>query len=967
MERGQQDLGKVLGSLPKPQVLRDANEAKTRLVYIDRILGACGWTPEMIGVEEPTGTGDFIDYLLADGQQQPWMVIEAKRTARTFAIAKRAQAYRSLASLHKQSSDLAEVLDQAARYCNAIGAPYACVTNGYQWVFFRGLSAPGKPWLKNNALVFDSFDDISLRTGDFFRCLHRSFAFTTALPVLLERATGSGFLPERRASDSLPQLQKPAQQVSAATRAATEYLFSDIYGKEHVGMLDECYVVPGHSSEFEEALQRLLKDTPDEIASLNDDTRDGTPKRFIDDLAAEAKYMNVKHPIAVVGNVGAGKTTFLRRVLVDLIRSKSVICAYVDLEGRSTGGALTQEIEAKHLAREIVRELAERTEVLVKGRKDISDKEIPQAHPDSPETLRTIFRDRLERERRLGEKLYAADPNAWEAKKLAVYQEERADEVRYLQAYIRHLKARFRPDGISEGSTNRMPVVIFLDNLDQGTDDYQRFVYGFCAELMRETGAIAVLCLREDTYRGGRRAGGFLTSSQLQYVFHVASPPLDRVLRLRLEYGQRRLTEGRLPTPLQAEHIDVSNTLGIVETVFGVPTSEATSIVASLSGQDVRESLRLVRAVVQASVECNVTPRPSGECIFECMAARFGAWVGGRPGVFNLFDVPPWRLPLHALPARLVAYFVRAYDHVSKLVLERTERVVSDFSAWGYPPALVREALLILLRGGMLRSPELTQVEAERSETLPSRLVVTASGHAHLTRVQQLSFYRALSALHMRWYDEEALKAFVKQCASAAGERGVMIGDVVASGAVSSFDAYLAASLAKEDAQLASVFERYEWVRSVKARAYMFEHDQTQPLAIDNGARKVSIVAPTRASEDQLNLFVEERPRTTTIPMPSLAPDQEYMDSVWIPRILWALMHAERSGCAGLTAADVDRTLTQHAGLNVHATNVARAFRELELKSPLWECRSKRYWLTEAGRHAFAAAFVEDPSIGPLK
>jgi hypothetical protein len=605
-----------------------------------------------------------------------------------------------------------------------------------------------------------------------------------------------------------------------------------------------------------------------------------------------------------------------------------------------------------------VSELSERTEVLVKGRCDISDKEIPQAHPESPETLSTMFRKRLETERRLGEKLYAANPQAWEAKKLAIYEEERSDKVRYLHAYVRHLKARFRPDGIAEGVTKRMPVVIFLDNLDQCTDDYQRFVYGFCAELMRETGAIAVLCLREDTYRAGRRAGGFLTSSQLQYVFHVASPPLDRVLRLRLEYGKDRLTQGRLPQLLQTEPQEVSSTLGIVETVFGVPTSEATSIIASLSGQDIRESLRLVRTIVQASVEYNVAPRPSGECIFECMAARFGPRIGGRPGVFNLFDVPPWELPLHALPARLIAYFVRAYDHVSKLVLEKSEHVVSDFSSWGYPPSLVREVLLSLLRGGMLRAPELTQVEAERADTLPSRLVVTASGHAHLTRVQQLSWYRAMAALYMRWYDEEPLRAFVKQCASAGGNRGVTIGDIVASGAVSSFDAYLAASLAKEDAQLASAFDNFEWVRSVKARAYMFTHDRSQPSSIESGERNPP-AAPTRASEDQLSLFVEERPCTTTIPMPALAPDQEYMDSVWIPRILWALTLAERSGGTALTAADIDRILSEHAGLNVHAPNVARAFRNLKLKLGLWECRGKRYRLTDAGRHAFTAAFSE--------
>jgi hypothetical protein len=255
----------------------------------------------------------------------------------------------------------------------------------------------------------------------------------------------------------------------------------------------------------------------------------------------------------------------------------------------------------------------------------------------------------------------------------------------------------------------------------------------------------------------------------------------------------------------------------------------------------------------------------------------------------------------------------------------------------------------------------LTQVEAEAAETLPSRLVVTASGHAHLARVQQLSWYRALAALFMRWYDEDALKAFVKKCASAGGERGITIGDVVASGAVSSFDAYLAASPRKEDAQLASAFDRLEWVRSVKARAYMFQHAHAEQSVLEAGERRAAAAppVPTRASEDQLLLFESERPRTTTMPMPSLSLDQDYMDSVWVPRILWALMHAERCGRAGLTAAEIDRTLSDHAGINVHATNVARAFRDLKLTTELWECQRKRYWLTDAGRHAFAAAFSE--------
>lgn len=259
----------------------------------------------------------------------------------------------------------------------------------------------------------------------------------------------------------------------------------------------------------------------------------------------------------------------------------------------------------------------------------------------------------------------------------------------------------------------------------------------------------------------------------------------------------------------------------------------------------------------------------------------------------------------------------------------------------------------------MVRSPDLTQVEAEEATTLPPRLVVTASGHAHLTRVLRVSWYRALAGLFMRWYDDDALKAFVKQCAEAAGQSGVTVGDVVASGAVSTLDAYLASSLAKEDAMLASAFERHDWVRTVRSRSYMFERDISPPAVASENKPKFSAPPPTRVPDDQLSLFAEDRPRTTSVPMPSLGLDQQYQGSVWIPRIVWALMHAERMQTGALTAADIDRTLSEHAGVNVHGTNVARAFRELKGKCDLWVCKGRRYSLTDPGRRAFTAIFHE--------
>jgi len=210
----------------------------------------------------------------------------------------------------------------------------------------------------------------------------------------------------------------------------------------------------------------------------------------------------------------------------------------------------------------------------------------------------------------------------------------------------------------------------------------------------------------------------------------------------------------------------------------------------------------------------------------------------------------------------------------------------------------------------------------------------------------------------MRWYDEEALNHFVTQCSDASGARGVTIGDVVLSGAVSSLDAYLAAALANEDAQLASAFDRLEWVRSVRSRAFMFEHEVSDPRASDAEEPKRLSPAPTRNPELQMVLFPSEEPRKTAVPMPSLAIDQKFRGSVWIPRILWALMHAEQTNTEALTAAEIDRTLSEHAGINIHGTNVARAFRDLkDTGDALWVCQGRRYSLTDAGRRAFCAVF----------
>ena len=159
--------------------LQGANEATTRLLIIDAVLEAVGWPKDEFCPEMHTGVGDFIDYFLSNNNEG-WMVVEAKRTGTVFDLPepqgrRQDASVRSMKSLlERGGAAFKEAAKQAASYCNDSGVPLACVTNGYQWVFFRGLSRAGRTWQTTVALVFRSVDDVLARFDDFWLALSRA-------------------------------------------------------------------------------------------------------------------------------------------------------------------------------------------------------------------------------------------------------------------------------------------------------------------------------------------------------------------------------------------------------------------------------------------------------------------------------------------------------------------------------------------------------------------------------------------------------------------------------------------------------------------------------------------------------------------------------------------------------------------------------------------------------------------------
>lgn len=943
--------------------LREPNEATTRLLLIDGVLEAMGWAREDFNPESASGTGGFLDYILSV-DATPWMVVEAKRSGESFALPPASSRHhetllRSMSSLLSRSGPIfRESAKQAADYCNDRGVPLACVTNGLQWVFFRGLSSKGRAWKDNATVVFQSSEEIRSHFDDFWHSLSRECAISSSLLRLLER-TLSGDLPQSsRPTDYVTILRRsPDPADSAFVRSLGENIFGSLNRDGYGDMLQNCYIEPGTKGDFERSIAKLLKDTATiEAESLHH----GDTDQFVEQVARTDQYGTTGAPILVVGHVGAGKTTFLHRSLLRLREETSAFFAIVDLEGEGSGGNINAAEEEAKVASKVLEKLSQVAKTILKNANHISPAARVEADADELTTLRTMYRGELEKERKFGSSLWELDAQAWARKEYELVQGFRAQPLKLLERFLRHLRNRFRQDGGSQ-----YPILIMLDNVDQASDAFQRCMYGLAQRLASLTPALVILCIREDTYYRGLEPGGFLTSSSLQFVFHVGSPPLDRVIRERVRWAKKELsnsTAARLKHILR-EKARLLQVLDLVESSLLTQRSAATELLAGMAGNNVREALGFVRSMIAGAQLVRDVAQPTAAYALDCLVAVSSlAEMRATSRIANVFDAEPAETPSHSLRLRLLAYLSFAFDTQNGRVhAETTETIVARFGMWGYNIGDVENSLRYLLKLRLARPHDRSEAAPEHDwRELPHRITLTASGHVHVHRMANLPSYRLIMGMLSRWYDESLCSEFVKVCSEAGGDSGTSVADIELTGAAKLFDAYLAERWQLEENSLVVGLDRYDWIREVRSRmAGLFVTSAGPPILKPVSPQKDFIDRRVEVDEKQLSLSVTE---VKVVRLEPISPDAKYKNTVWLPRILWALEWARRNERGPQTASDISRLLAEHCQFDVAATNIARAFRKFaedEEVRILYVSSGKKYSISASGIKAIEYLLVK--------
>jgi hypothetical protein len=327
--------------LPSAEAARLMNEADTRLQIIDPLIGALGWSKEDIRTE-PHGGGERPDYELGTPRQ---VILEAKRVSLPFVppTQKRVRPVTDLASVALADPRLWEAICQVQRYCANRGAEVGIVTNGLQLVAFLATRADGVAPLSGKCLFIRKSDHLRAEFGLVWRMLSPGGIREGNLKRLLRTGVEEAIAPPKLSSlmPEYPVYHRPTNLQTDLGNLA-EFLLVAIASEAETerDFYENCYVTTPALEKFAATGKEILSNQYTRQFEYHNPPISGERigLRIGRSLIAETGSLDSlnRRPIFILGDVGVGKTAFLRRLTLPLADdAANLFFIYIDLSCRA--------------------------------------------------------------------------------------------------------------------------------------------------------------------------------------------------------------------------------------------------------------------------------------------------------------------------------------------------------------------------------------------------------------------------------------------------------------------------------------------------------------------------------------------------------------------------------------------------------------------------------------------------------
>ncbi|MFN7153287.1 MAG: type I restriction endonuclease [Acidovorax sp.] len=553
---------------------RALNEADTRHRVIDFIIhDFLSWPRNRVSVEEHVYPG-YADYILKKNNDDAILVIEAKKEGVFFEIP---VAYNSnetscFINIKKLISDqsISAAINQVRNYCFELGCEYACITNGHEWIFFKTFEK-GKKWDNLQAFVVRN---LHFFLKEYTKAVNQ-FSFTSviensSLPTLLTSAPPkdrSIYFPKEKISSYAHPIT--SNRLATRLRPIAKKYFGVIADGDR-DFMDNCYVSQREYQGTFDGMRSLIKDSLSPylqeygIQQLEDTGKGG---QLGGRLARNLKNKRASDVLVLFGGKGAGKSTFIKRLLHHnpprWLKDRAAV-AIVDLLNTPED----IEIIRKFIWDSLVNSFD--TNSLLNA--------------DRETLLSELFKDRFDIAQKQNLAGLNSNTEAYNLTLNRLVSEWKDDKIYCAQRLVQYWAKQGKG------------VIVIVDNTDQYSSEVQDFCFTSAQEIAKQLNCMALISMREERFFNSK-IHGVLDAFQ-KSGFHISSPKPSEVFKKRLDYivdlikGRKKSNDG-MTFADDKFNTDCVNYLNILTREFSNDTSPLNSFLTACAHGDIRLSLDL--------------------------------------------------------------------------------------------------------------------------------------------------------------------------------------------------------------------------------------------------------------------------------------------------------------------------------------------------------------------------------------
>lgn len=701
------------------------NEAETRFHFIDQLLTDClGWERSFIHVEIHEN-GEYTDYEIGHPR---CIILEAKRAGVGFEIPARTKKRLvcSIPAICDLSKSAKSALEQVQGYCALRGVKYAVVCNGPQLIVFIATRFDGKSPLEGVALVIDGFEQLKNEFARIYECLSPTGVASHKLAHFLE-ANGVIGIPEK-ISTRLQNYPSFRYQTDSASnlRMIAELLLEDVTRTADIEkrFYQECYCESGALAQDALVSKSLLKTRYAALFNPTEESPKLVPAKpkggqsISPDILAEGLS---RRPIILIGDVGVGKTSFIKNlVLIHAAEEfQDALYIYLDL---GVNSFLNGDLES-YVSSEIQNQLRSKYDI------DVNDFGFVSA---------LYKEDILRFERGIYGALKGTNDGMYQAKLAEM-----------LEAKISSPEQHLREAFLKISKDKRKQIVVIIDNVDQRELELQQKAFIISQSIAQHWKAIVFLAVRPNTFFQSKRTGSL--SAYPNKVFYIMPPRPEIVLERRLIFALN-MAEGRLPVEaLSGVTLDMNSIASFFKALLHSlrKNPQVSEFLSNITGGNVRSMIDFVTKfigspnvdsdkIIQIMQEKGEYTIPVHEFSKAALLGDYSHYDPHSSIAMNIFDVRYPDRREHFLCSLILGYLNYDASHRGADGFVLTSSLQKELQECGFTVEQVESSLRRLTNKKLIETSQRVTFEestgVELQGDIPDSFRITTVGAYHLSR-----------------------------------------------------------------------------------------------------------------------------------------------------------------------------------------------------------------------------------------